>query len=204
MIAVSNGTASAIASQITSLGSNLIFISPSFTRNGLQTAAQTGSGLVFTDAAAIQQSVPNVAGVSVEQGTSETIKAGRFAQQHQHPGDPADFPTVRSVKVASGNYFAQSDQNNKTKVAVLGPELAQQLFGTADPIGQTVQVGNFYLDVIGVFASKGTVGSVDYDARLYLPLATVLQYLHALAVRPFPGSARPDHLCDGGGSEKDE
>ena len=37
-------------------------------------------------------------------------------------------------------------------------------------------MGNFYLDVIGVFASKGTVGDVDYDARLYLPLSTVLQY----------------------------
>ena len=137
MIAVSNGTASAIASQITSLGSNLIFISPSFTRNGLQTAAQTGSGLVFTDAAAIQQSVPNVAGVSVEQGTSETVKAGAVSLSSiSILGTLPDFPTVRSVKVASGNYFAQSDQNNKTKVAVLGPELAQQLFGTADPVGQ--------------------------------------------------------------------
>jgi len=76
MIAVSNGTAFGHASQITSLGSNLIFISPSFTRNGLQTAAQAGTGLVFTDAAAIQQSVPNVAGVSVEQNSSQTVKAG--------------------------------------------------------------------------------------------------------------------------------
>ena len=177
MIAVSNGTASAIASQITSLGSNLIFITPNFTRNGPATAAQTGTGLVFTDAAAIQQSVPNVAGVSVEQGTTETVKAGAVSLSSiSILGTLPDFPTVRSMTVATGAFFAASDQNNKTKVAVLGPELAQQLFGTADPVGQAVQVGNFYLDVIGVFAPKGTVGSVDYDARLYLPLATVLQY----------------------------
>ena len=177
MIAVSNGTASAIASQITSLGSNLIFITPNFSRNGLQTAAQAGSGLVFTDAAAIQQSVPNVAGVSVEQSSSQTVKAGAVSLSSiSILGTLPDFPTVRSMSVATGSFFAQSDQNNKTKVAVLGPELAQQLFGTADPVGQTVQVGNFYLDVVGVFAPKGTVGSVDYDARLYLPLSTVLQY----------------------------
>jgi putative ABC transport system permease protein len=80
------------------------------------------------------------------------------------------------MKVATGSFFTQSDQDHKTKVAVLGSGLAQQLFGSADPVGQTVQVGNFYLDVVGVFAPKGTVGSVDYDARLYLPLSTVLQY----------------------------
>jgi putative ABC transport system permease protein len=177
MIAVSNGTASAIASQITSLGSNLIFISPSFTRNGLQTASQAGTGLVFTDAAAIQQSVPNVAGVSVEQGTTETIKFGAVSLSSiSILGSLPDFPTVRSMTIANGAYFTQSDQDHKTKVAVLGTELAQQLFGNADPVGQNVQVGNFYLDVVGVFASKGTVGDVNYDARLYLPLSTVLQY----------------------------
>ena len=177
MIAVSNGTASAIASQITSLGSNLIFISPNFTRNGPETGAQAGTGLVFTDAAAIQQGVPNVAGVSVEQNSSQTVKAGAVSLSSISVlGTLPDFPTVRSMKVASGTFFAQSDQDHKTKVAVLGSELAQQLFGTADPIGQTVQVGNFYLDVVGVFAPKGTVGTVDFDGRLYLPLSTVLQY----------------------------
>jgi putative ABC transport system permease protein len=177
MIAVSNGTASAIASQITSLGSNLIFISPSFTRNGPQGGGENGGGLVFTDAAAIQQNVPNVAGVSVEQGASETVKAGAVSLSSiAILGSLPDFPKVRDMKVASGSYFTQTDQNQKTKVAVLGSGLAQQLFGTADPIGQTVQVGNFYLDVIGVMAPKGMVGDVDYDARLYLPLSTVLQY----------------------------
>ncbi|MGB8212358.1 MAG: ABC transporter permease [Anaerolineales bacterium] len=177
MIAVSNGTASAIASQITSLGSNLVFITPNFTRNGLQTASQAGTGLVFSDAAAIQQGVPNVSGVSVEQGTTETVKAGAVSLSSiSILGTLPDFPSVRDMKIASGAYFVQSDQDHKGKVAVLGTELAQQLFGNADPVGQNVQVGNFYLDVIGVFASKGTVGDVDYDARLYLPLSTVLQY----------------------------
>ncbi len=77
MIAVSNGTASAIASQITSLGSNLVFISANFERNGPQTASQAGTGLVFTDAAAIQQSVPNVAGVSVERAPPRPSRPGR-------------------------------------------------------------------------------------------------------------------------------
>jgi putative ABC transport system permease protein len=176
MISVSNGTAATIRDQITSLGSNLIFISPSFTRNGPQGGPDTG-GLVFTDAAAIQSQVPNVAGVSVEQGASETVKAGSVSLSSiSILGSLPDFPAVRDMKVASGAYFTQSDQDHKVKVAVLGYGLAQQLFGTADPIGQTVQVGNYYMYVIGVMAKKGMVGDVDYDARLYMPLSAVLQY----------------------------
>ena len=48
---------------------------------------------------------------------------------------------MRGMKVASGAYFTASDQSHKTKVAVLGSGLAQQLFGNTDPVGQTVQVG---------------------------------------------------------------
>jgi putative ABC transport system permease protein len=177
MIAVSNGTAATIRDQITSLGSNLIFISPSFTRNGPGFGGESGGGLVFTDAAAIQNQVPNVKGVSVEQGTNETVKAnGISLSSIAILGSLPDYPAVRDMKVASGAYFTQSDQDHKTKVAVLGYGLAQQLFGTTDPIGQSVQVGNYYLYVIGVMAKKGMVGDVDYDARLYTPLSTVLQY----------------------------
>jgi putative ABC transport system permease protein len=176
MISVSNGTAATIRDQITSLGSNLIFISPSFSRNGPQGGPDTG-GLVFTDAAAIQNQVPNVAGVSVEQGTTQTVKVGNVSLSSINIlGSLPDFPAVRDMKVASGTYFNQSDQDHKVKVAVLGYGLAQQLFGTADPVGQTVQVGNYYLYVIGVMAKKGMVGDVDYDARLYMPLSSVLQY----------------------------
>jgi len=88
----------------------------------------------------------------------------RFAQQHQRSGYLTGFPDRAQHEGCSGTFFAQSDQDHKTKVAVLGSSWRQQLFGTADPIGQTVQVGNFYLDVVGVFAPKGTVGTVDLMA----------------------------------------
>ncbi len=175
-IAVSNGTAATIHDQITSLGSNLIFITGNFTRNGPQAGPDTG-GLVFSDVAAIQQQVPNVAAVSVEQGTTETVNAGSVSLSSINIlGTLPDYLSVRDMKVANGSYFAQSDQDNKVRVAVLGYSLAQQLFGTADPVGQTVEVGNYYLDVVGVLAKKGMVGDVDYDARLYMPLSTELQY----------------------------
>ena len=177
MIAVSSGTQATIRDQITSLGSNLVFITPNFTRNGPQRGGPDTGGLVFADATAIQQQVPNVTGVSVEQGASETVSAGDVSLSSiSILGTLPDFLTVRSMKVASGRYFTDQENTSRVKVVVLGSSLAQQLFGTADPIGQTVQVNNLRMTVIGVFAKKGLVGDVDYDARLYMPYQVVLHY----------------------------
>ncbi len=176
MIAIGSGTQATIRDQITSLGSNLIFITPNFTRNGPQRGPETG-GLVYSDATAIQQQIPNVSGVSVEQQSSQTVSAGNVSLSSiSILGSLPDFPTVRSMKLASGTYFTDQQNTSRAKVVVLGYSLAQQLFGTADPIGQTVTVGSLHMTVIGVFAKKGLVGDVDYDARLYTPIQVVLHY----------------------------
>ncbi len=177
MIAVSNGTAATIKDQITSLGSNLIFITPNFTRNGPQRGGQDTGGLVYSDATAIQQQVPNVSGVSVEQGSTATVSAGSVSLSSISVlGSLPDFLSVRGMKVSDGRYFTDQENTQRTKVAVLGYSLAQQLFGNTEPVGQTVLVNNIRLTVIGVLAKKGLVGDVDYDARLYTPIQVVLHY----------------------------
>jgi putative ABC transport system permease protein len=177
VISISAGTEATISDQIQGLGSDLVFITPSFTRGGAQSlGAENGTGLVFTDAAAIDQQVAGVLGVTVEQGASENISGnGVNLTSIDILGTTVDFPTVRSMKIANGNYFDQQAIDLKEKVTVLGSGLAQQLFGNADPVGQYVVVGNSQLAVIGVFAPRGSVGGVDYDARLYLPITVVFE-----------------------------
>ncbi len=177
VISISAGTEATISDQIQGLGSDLVFITPSFTRGGAQSlGAENGTGLVFTDAAAIDQQVAGVLGVTVEQGASENISGnGVNLTSIDILGTTVDFPTVRSMKMANGNYFDQQAIDLKEKVTVLGSGLAQQLFGNADPVGQYVVVGNSQLAVIGVFAPHGSVGGVDYDARLYLPITVVFE-----------------------------
>ena len=175
MIAVSTGTEATISDQIKSLGSNLIFIASSFSRNGPVLISSSG-GLTYQDADAISANITGVSGVTVEQDSTQTVKFGTVSLSSVPIlGTTADFPTVRDMKLTSGNYFTKTQVDQKTKVAILGYSLAQELFGTADPITQSIQVGNTRLTVIGVFAKKGVVGDVDYDARLYTPLTVVLE-----------------------------
>jgi putative ABC transport system permease protein len=187
MIAVSAGTEATISDQITSLGTNLIFISSGFSRMGPGNASFSASsgglvmvdssgGLVYDDATAIADQVSGVKGVVVEQQATETVKAGNVTLDSiEIVGTSVDFPAVRDMEVKDGRYFTEEEITRKTKVAVLGYDLAQELFGDADPIGESILVSTTRLTVIGVMAERGTVGEVDYDARLYTPLSVVLQ-----------------------------
>ncbi len=178
MISISAGTEAAIEEQITGLGTNLIFVSSSFQRGGFGPGGGGGNtgGLVYDDAAAIAENVNGVAGVVVEQGSSQTVKVGNVTiDAVTILGTTSDFPSVRDMALGAGRYFSQTEVARKLKVAVLGASLAQELFGDAPPVGQTVTVGGVKLTVVGVFEEKGLVSGVDFDAQLFTPISVVFQ-----------------------------
>jgi len=175
MVAVSAGTEAAIEEQITSLGSNLVFVTASFSR-GVPGEGMSSGGLVYEDAAAIQEGIRGVEGVIVEQGSSASVRSGSISLDDVEVlGTTPDFPTVRDVDIQSGRFLLAAEVQRKSKVAVLGAGLAEELFGESDPIGQTVTAGTTKLTVVGVTAPKGSVGGTDFDNRLYTPITVVFQ-----------------------------
>ena len=174
MVAISAGTEATISEQITSLGSNLVFVQGSFQRGG--PGQMPTGGLVYDDAAAIQEGVSGVVSVVVEQNSSETVKAGDVTLEDvELLGTTTGFPSVRDMEIADGRYFSEKELERKSKVAVLGSTIAEELFGNENPIGQTITVGNTKLAVIGVFKEKGLVGNTDFDSRVYIPISVVFQ-----------------------------
>ncbi len=176
MIAISAGAEATIEEQITSLGSNLIFVQRNMARGGPMGGDNSG-GLVYEDAFAIADEVNGVVGVVVEQGSTTPVKAGNVSLDSiDLLGSTADFPSVRDMEMAQGRYFSQEEIDRTQKVVVLGASLAEELFGEdTPPVGQLVTVGTSKFTVVGVFAEKGLVGEVDYDARIYMPITVVFQ-----------------------------
>ena len=155
MTSISAGTEASIRDRITSLGSNLLYVRQNFTQGGFRDMGANRNGLVYDDAWAISGQITGVAGVVVEMDTSETVKAGSVTLNTiTIQGTSPDFPSVRDIKIATGHFFTMQDLDRKNKVAVLGADLAKQLFGNTDPIGQMVTVGTTKLGVIGVMAAK--------------------------------------------------
>jgi len=168
MIAISAGTEAAIAEQIEGLGANLVFIQSAFGRGG------PGSGnsvnLVYDDTAVVE-SVAGVTGTVVDQMTTATIKTDNAALTDVSVlGTTPDFPSVREVEIADGRFFNETEMERTAKVVVLGAGVAEDLFGDADPIGQSILVGTTKLSVVGVAAEKGVVGNTDFDAQVYVPI----------------------------------
>ncbi len=176
MIAISAGAEATIEEQIVSLGSNLIFVQGSMSRGVPGGGGGSSGGLVYDDAFAISDEVSGVVGVVVEQQASETVKAGNISLDSiTILGSTADLPSVRDMDLAEGRFFTQQEIDRTQKVVVLGASLAEELFGEAPPVGQVVTVGTTKFTVVGVFAEKGLVGDVDYDARIYMPITVVFQ-----------------------------
>ncbi len=174
-IAISAGTEATIRDQITSLGSNLVFVQGAFSRGGPREGPPTG-GLTFDDATAIQNNVTGVVSVVVEQASSENVIFGSTTLQSvELLGTTEGFTSVRDMKIENGNFFTQTQIDRKQKVVVLGSSLATSLFGTSEPVGQYITVGTTKLVVIGVFAKKGLVGNTDFDTRVYTPITVVFQ-----------------------------
>ena len=174
MVAISAGTEATIQEQITSLGSNLIFVQGSMQRGGPGQAPS--GGLVFDDAAAIQDGVSGVTSVVVEQNSSETVKFGDvILEDISILGTTSGFPSVRDMDIADGRYFTDKEIERKQKMVVLGSAIAEELFGEDDPINQVITVGTTKMTVIGVMEEKGIVGTTDYDSYVFMPITVVFQ-----------------------------
>jgi len=176
MIAISAGTEATIADEINSLGANLIFLTGGFGRGRMPGGQNSGPSLVYDDALAIQD-LPGVVSIAVEQQSSQLVKADSVVLEDVTIlGTTPGFPSVRDMEVASGRFFNDTDLERTAKIAVLGADLAQELFGEESAIGQTITVGTNKLTVIGVMDERGMVGNEDYDARLYVPITIVFKY----------------------------
>lgn len=172
MMAVSAGTEATISEQINSLGANLIFVNSAMMR--MVPGQAPSGGLVYDDAEAIVDQISTVVGFAVEQQTNVTVKySNTTLDDVTLLGTTPDFPSVRDVAVADGRFFNQSDLDHVARIATLGSSVAEELFGTADPIGEKITVGTEKLTVVGVMESKGTVSGMDWDTRIYTPITVV-------------------------------
>jgi putative ABC transport system permease protein len=177
MMAVSAGTEATIAEKINGLGSNLVFINSAFTRGGPNMGPQSlQGGLVYDDLLAIRERINGVAGATVEQETNVSIKYGTTTlEEVSLIGTTPDYPTVRNVEVANGRFVTDSDQERTAKVVILGSDIATQIFGEDDPVGQSIYVNNVKMNIVGVLAPKGLSGGTDFDQLIYAPIATVFK-----------------------------
>ncbi len=84
--------------------------------------------------------------------------------------DAARFE-IDKAALKTGRFYTKAENDGAVQVAILGSQLAIDIFGQSDPLGKLIRVGNLNFQVIGVYESQGAFGQ-DYDNMIYLPLET--------------------------------
>src|SRR5438309_2683228 len=140
MVAVGNGASQQVQNQVLTLGSSLVTVTPGAqSDNGLRGAGTQSQNLTLDDMNAIQAQLgPTIKAVEAEQQAGRwQIVVGSANWNTQVTGVTDQYPAVRDWALSSGDFFTESDLRLNTQVAVIGSVTAQNLFGDADPVGQT-------------------------------------------------------------------
>lgn len=178
MVAIGNGAQKSIEQSIESLGSNLLTVRPgAVSSGGVRSARGSAQTITLDDAKAIA-TVTNVQAAAAEVTSSQQITAKGANTNATVDGTTAAYPSIHNLTVSDGVFISDSQVSSRSKVAVLGPTVRDDLFGTgAEAVGEKVRINGTEFTVIGISASKGGSGFGSTDEEVFIPLSTAQQYL---------------------------
>ena len=178
-VSIGNGAKSQVEAQIASLGQNVILImSGNVSRGGFRMGFGSAGTLTRDDYDAMRREIPALNGLSPEVNAFAQVAAGSQNNNVQIKGVGADYPTVRSWDLISGENFSEQDVRTANKVALIGKTTANTLFGDADPVGQIMRIKSAPFTIVGALAPKGIsmMGS-DQDDVVLVPYTSAMKRL---------------------------
>ena len=186
-VAVGEGTKASVLDSINAIGSNMAIVFPQPENNGGRRVVDRGR-LTERDARAVQRLVPGVATIAPQlRSTVQMVIAGRNASTTAIGATP-DYAIVTNTNIETGRFVNEADVRTAARVIVLGASVATKLFGSFEPIGQSIRVNKTPFTVIGVLEAKGSSFGNDNDDLAIIPLTTARQRFATTTV------AGPDDL----------
>lgn len=175
-VGLGQGAQEQITSQINSLGSNMIIVSPSQGNGsgGFRGGGSAATTLTTADASMLADPLvaPDVVAVAPTSNTMGSLQSATTTWTSTVVGTVPDWLSVRARTVESGRFFTATEVDSAAAVAVIGTDTAAELFPTESPIGQSLQINGQGFTIIGVLASEGSSLSGSEDDTVVVPLTT--------------------------------
>jgi len=176
LMSIGRGVEVQIISNIETLGSDLITISPgAFTFGGVRVGTGSAQTLTQEDAVAISENVSYVDLVAPSYSTNLQLVVGGENMNSRVTGVTTDYCQVYNLELANGAFFSEYDYQRSGKVVVLGSNVKDTLFEDTNPIGQQIRMGSNVVRVIGVLESKGLSMMGSSDDAILIPLTALQQ-----------------------------
>ncbi|MBN2863905.1 MAG: ABC transporter permease [Bacteroidales bacterium] len=193
MVAIGNGAQKEVLSLIESMGTDLIIVNAGQVQKsaGRQQISGTVTTLTLKDAEMIAAEIPDVKFAVPVQTKMMLVKSGNLSTNTTITGTTPDFQEVRNFHVEKGSFFTEEDNRASIRNAVPGRTVVENLFGSSDPVGETIRIGRVTFNVTGVMESKGVdMNGVDQDDQIFIPLQTALRrvfnltYINTINIQP--------------------
>jgi len=191
IMSVGAGAQSLILDQITSIGADLVGVTPGHSDKTGPPASVYGitiTTLKLTDAKALEKIPeikyvsPRVEGSAITQYQDEKIDTKII-------GTTVSYLNIENAKIDRGNFFEKIDEEGVSKVAVLGWQIAKDFFGEDDPIGKKIKIKKEVFRVVGTFEKRGSQIFQNQDSIVVVPLETAqkmifgINYLYAIMTK---------------------
>ncbi|GFM81552.1 macrolide export ATP-binding/permease protein MacB 1 [Pseudomonas cichorii] len=183
MLAVGEGSKRQVMAQMSSFGSNIIYL------NGKSPSPRTPKGIITLEEVAALGELPEVKMIMPVNGGQAGVRFGNADHSSYVGGNDTHFPAIFNWPVVEGSYFTEADERNAAAVAVIGHKVRQKLFkDMASPIGQYILIENVPFQVVGVLQEKGaSSGDLDSDNRIAIPYSSA-------SIRLF-GTQNPEYIA---------
>jgi putative ABC transport system permease protein len=171
MLAVGTGAQDTILGSISGIGTNLLFVF----QGNLQEDVQNEQPLTMNDVTALSDvfQAPHVEAVApVVYGSLNVTYGGESASPEVYGVTP-EFESVRNYEMIEGSFITDDNVNGRASVALIGPEVADKLFGSRTLVtGETIRIEGQPFRVIGVLESKGGGSFGSQDNVILVPITT--------------------------------
>ena len=181
MVSIGMGVRTSVADSCASLGSNMLIVMPgSANTGGVRGKAGSRKSLKYDDAKAIESKIKGIDYVSPSVSGAYQVVNGNLNWNTTVEGVTPELMQIRSLKVENGAFITANDMAKRSRVAVIGPTVASNLFGTENPIGKNIRIHNQPFKVIGLTAEKGQSIGQDQDDVIYIPITTAQERMLAI------------------------
>ncbi len=164
-----------MTAQFEALGTNLLVIRPGLRGSG-GVITGTQQNMTVEDATAITQ-LPGVAAVSPVVSTNTQAKYLNHNAPTQVMGTAITYFNMQNFQIDRGRLFSEVDVDSTNKVAVLGANAAQNLFGDDPGLGEMIKIRGLNFEVVGVLKAKGDQAGFNADDQIMIPYTTAMRNL---------------------------
>ncbi|MEA5000467.1 MAG: ABC transporter permease [Endomicrobiaceae bacterium] len=192
MLALGNGAQKSLEKQITSMGTNLLYLMPGRISLG-GVAGNSVRRITLDDVKALASNKELIKNIDPNVSGSSQVVYGNKNTNTTVMGVTPVYQYMQTSVPEYGRFFTKSENDSAAKVCVIGTTVIKNLFGNEDPVGKYIKIDRKQFRVVGILPVKGAQGPRDGDDKIVVPLNTAMkrllgtQYVSSVSVEVYDG-----------------